>query len=156
MNKVFQAFCILFFTILTSNISLGQIKSDFSSKKKKENSFRSFLLSFDYFTNTFISGSYNQIVKQPLYTPSLSFLNNNYDITFSLNAIENSDKSLSGTTYEYDFSFGYTINFNEKLNLYPAITHMEYGNNTHPLQTLTSDIFQLNLRKMMCHRQQYG
>ena len=106
--------------------------------------FSSLLLSFNYSSNTNTFGNFSQFVKQPFYSPSVTFISKyGFDISLMGYWIENSDDSLTGITNEYDFSLGYNFQISKKLNIYPGYSHYFHDDNSNTLKSVFDDNFSL-------------
>ena len=100
----------------------------------------SVFLSFYYSSNTNTFGRFSQFVKQPSYSPSLTYFSRyGFDISGTGYWIENSDDSLSRTTSELDLSAGYYFEVISNLTLYAGYSHFFYNEKSNTLKSEFTD-----------------
>jgi hypothetical protein len=108
--------------------------------------FSSLIFSFDYSTNTNTFGNFNNEIKQPYYSPSVSYFSKyGFDLSILPSFIKNSDATLSESTSELDLMAGYNFQPLKNLSIYPGYTHIFYSENSYSLKSVISDIAQLDL-----------
>ena len=134
---------------LVPNLTAFSHNSDISLKPDKQSSEKlsSLVFSFDYSSNTNTFGNFNQFVRQPSYSPSVTLFSGfNFDIGIFGNIISNSNDSLDAATYETDILAGYNINLlKDKLVIYPGYSHSFYSKNSGFLKSAYTDNFQLSI-----------
>ena len=117
-----------------------------SAEDEEITDFSSLIFSFDYSTNTNTFGNFNNNIKQPYYSPSVSFFSKyGFDISVLPSFINNSDITSSETTSELDLMAGYNFQPVKNLSIYPGYTHIFYSKNSYSLKSVISDIAQLDL-----------
>jgi len=127
----------LIFGILLGSLALNS----FSQK----NDFSTLDLAFDYFSNTNTFGQFNQITKQPSYSPSLSYFHKSgFNASIISNVVGNSDTALENPTYEYDFMVGYYYTFANYFTIFPSYIHYFYPNKTSTLLSSFTDNFSID------------
>jgi len=106
--------------------------------------------SFDYSSNTNTLGNFNQFVRQPSYSPSVSYFSRyGFDLGVTGVLTDNSDDSLEASTMELDLTAGYSLYlFDSRLIIYPSYSHFFYSSNTGSLKSLFSDNMQLGITYM--------
>ena len=106
--------------------------------------FSSLLLSFNYSSNTNTFGNFSQFVRQPFYSPSVTFISEyGFDISAIGYWIENSDDSLTGVSNEYDLSVGYNFQITKKLYIYPGYSRYFHDDKSNTLKSAFDDNFNL-------------
>lgn len=119
------------------------------AKEKNETddySFNSFMVSFDYSSNTGISGIYNTEINQPSYTPSISFFSKyGFDISSMLFVMDNSDTTYSGSTLQLDLMAGYTVKLGKHFTVYPNYSHYFVNEKSGALKSFYTDNIQLDV-----------
>lgn len=111
----------------------------------QEENFTSLDLSFDYFSNTNTFGQFNQMTKQPSYSPSLSYFHKSgFNAAIISNMVGNSDTTLENTTYEFDFMLGYYYTFANYFTIFPSYIHYFYPNETSTLLSSFTDNFSID------------
>jgi hypothetical protein len=104
------------------------------------------LFSADYASNTNVLGNFNTTIRQPSYSPSLSFFSKwGVDISLLGYAVNNSDDSLENFTAELDLILGYTFEPVKNLIIYPGYSHFTYSGNSNSLKSIFSDNFHLDI-----------
>jgi hypothetical protein len=105
-----------------------------------------FLFSADYASNTNVLGNFNTAVRQPSYSPSISFFSKwGVDISLLGYVVDNSDDSLENFTAELDLMLGYTFEPVKNLVIYPSYAHFMYSENSNSLKSIFSDNLQLDI-----------
>ena len=100
----------------------------------------SMMFSADYSSNTNVMGIFNTNIKQPSFSPSLSFYSKwGADVSVIGYSIDNSDDSLTGYTAELDLIAGYTLEIAKTLTIYPSYGHYFYSHNSNALNALFTD-----------------
>lgn len=123
-----------------------QLKRNIITIEDNDQDLSLLLLSFDYSSNTSTFGTFSQFVRQPSYSPSMTFISKyGFDISLSGYWIENSDDSLTGTTSEYDFTAGYSIQIKKKLIIYPSYSHYFHSKESNTLKSAFNDNFNLGI-----------
>ncbi|MBN1952688.1 MAG: hypothetical protein JW801_15915 [Bacteroidales bacterium] len=93
-------------------------------------------------TNTYIIDE----LKQPYLNAGISYFSRkNFDFSLQAGMAFNSDTGYSEPAYELDLSAGYTFNLGNYVKLRPAYSHFLFSKNSHELQSLFSDMLQLDL-----------
>ncbi|MCK4663371.1 MAG: hypothetical protein KAT68_10935 [Bacteroidales bacterium] len=112
----------------------------------QDDNYSSFDISFDYFTNTSTFGQFNQLVKQPSYSPGISYFSEKgFNISFISTFIENSDTSLQNMSVEYNLMIGYSYYLGKKITISPNYTRFFYSNNSNSLKSAFTDDFSLDI-----------
>lgn len=105
-----------------------------------QDKFSSLDVSFDYFSNTNTFGQFNQITKQPSYSPSVSFFQKSgFNASLISNIVENSDSTLENSTYEFDFMIGYYYTFKKYFTVFPTYTRYFYSDESNSLKSSFTD-----------------
>lgn len=111
-----------------------------------QNDFSSLDFSFDYFSNTNTFGQFNQITKQPYYSPAVSYFDKSgFSLSVMSNFIENSDTSLESMTTEIDLNAGYDWSIGKYFSIYPSYTRYFYIGESNSLKSSFNDNFSLDL-----------
>jgi hypothetical protein len=130
-------------SISSNAAAMGNMPFITTSSAYKMNSL---FFTFDYLSQTNTLGIVNESVKQPSYSSSILFYSKyNFDAGVSAIITDNSDTSFTEASTEFDFLAGYTFSLTDDLTLYPSYTHLEYTKNSYTLQSVFSDILQLDL-----------
>lgn len=137
----------VFIVLVSLKIQGSEPGKDISEEDIKiETDYNSLFFTFDYSTQTNTFGVINDEVKQPNYSPGISFFSKyNFDVSVLSIFTKNGDTSFTKTSSEIDFSAGYSFQPNENFTIYPSFTHSEYSKSISPLLSAFSDIAQLNL-----------
>lgn len=140
-----RAIFVIFFILLTA-ITLNaqqqeyQTRSIKNSGNGKEDQFNSLLFSADYSSNSSFLGSISQFVKQPSYSPSISYFHKcGFDITSTAFFIANSNDSLNDFTSELDIIAGYSFEPFRNFTLHPTYSHFFYSHSANLQKSIFSD-----------------
>ena len=108
-------------------------------------SFHSLMLSFDYSSNTGLFGLYNTEIKQPSYTPSVSYFSKHgFDISAMFFFMGNSDTDYTNSSFQMDAMAGYTFNIGKHFTIYPNYSHFFHDNASSSLKSSYTDNLQLD------------
>ncbi len=119
-------------------------KSIIDSKRNTEHN--ALMFSFDYASNTNLLGNYSSEIRQPSFSPSLSFLSGlGMDLSLTGNFVANSDDSLENFSSEFDLMLGYNFKPFKNLTVYPNYTRYLYSRNSNPVQTIFRNDFRLDI-----------
>lgn len=158
VNKLLITF--IFFTFIPVNIFCHELPDSSSQtvnnhfllsraiqkENKKNADFSSLIFSFDYSTNTNTYGNFSNDIRQPYYSPAVSYFSKyGFDLSILPSFIENSDATSTETTSELDLMAGYNFQPLKSLSIYPGYTHIFYSKNSYSLKSVISDIAQLDL-----------
>lgn len=104
------------------------------------------ITSFDYSSNTTTYGRINTLVKQPSYSPGISFFSQyGFDVSTLFYVLGNSDSLFENSTTELDLMVGYEWEPVNNLIIYPSYSHFFYSKNSNSFKSGFSDNIQLDI-----------
>ncbi len=105
-----------------------------------------FNTSFNYSSNTTTYGRLNSLVKQPSYSPEISFYSKyGFDVSAVFYVLGNSDSTFEESTTEFDINIGYEWEPFKNFLIYPSYSHFFYSKNSYSFKSGFTDNFQLDI-----------
>ncbi len=99
----------------------------------------------DYASNSSTFGHLNSFVKQPIFSPYVSYFGKKGLFGSSIfNFVGNSDSTNTKTTSEIDLQLGYQWNISEQFSISPSFTHFVYSSHSTSFKSGITDYLQLD------------
>jgi hypothetical protein len=104
------------------------------------------MFSADYATNTNVLPNINSGIRQPSFSPSVSFFSKpGIDAMITGNLINNSNDSLNNFASELDLFIGYNFKPFKNFTIYPNYTHYWYSRNFNEFSSPFSDELRIDM-----------
>jgi hypothetical protein len=139
---LYASFILVYRLILPDS---GQLHAQKDPGESKSPTIQSLMFSIDYSSNTGLFGLYNTEIKQPSFTPSVSFFSKHgFDISAMVFYMGNSDADYTNSTVQVDAMAGYTFNVGKYFTIYPNYSHFFHDKASSSLKSSYTDNLQVD------------
>lgn len=130
------SFLVISYIALSAGVPIDTLKNKTSNPDK----FSSLIVGFDYTSFATTDSRLNDTVRQPMYSPYVSFYSKHgLFVSANFNLTGNSDSSLRNSTYSLNLTAGYEWKIGNAITISPSYTHAFYDSKTMLLNRLYSN-----------------
>lgn len=127
------SFLAVSFIALSAGVPIDTLKNKTGNPDK----FSSLIVGFDYTSFATTDSRLNDTVRQPMYSPYVSFYSKHgVLLSANFNLTGNSDSSLRKSTYSLNLTAGYEWKIGNEITISPSYSHTVYGSKTMLLNRL--------------------